>query len=73
MGYLRDVGPSFGLANNLMLLAAMILAHDAYFYWAHRAMHHRRLFALFHRTHHLSRTPTPWAACASASAELSWA
>eukprot|EP01034_Spumella_vulgaris_P009149 gene9149-11621_t len=25
-------------------------------------MHHRRLFALFHRTHHLSRTPTPWAA-----------
>ena len=25
-------------------------------------MHHRRLFALFHRTHHLSRTPTPWTA-----------
>ena len=43
-------------------LAAMVIAHDAYFYWTHRAMHHRRLFALFHRTHHLSRTPTPWAA-----------
>lgn len=43
-------------------LAAMLVAHDTYFYWTHRAMHHRRLFALFHRTHHLSRTPTPWAA-----------
>jgi len=38
--------------------AVTVIAHDAYFYWAHRAMHHRRLFALFHRTHHLSRTPT---------------
>ncbi len=43
-------------------LAGMLVVHDAYFYWTHRAMHHRRLFALFHRTHHLSRTPTPWAA-----------
>jgi len=43
-------------------LALMVVAHDAYFYWTHRAMHHRRLFGLFHRTHHLSRTPTPWAA-----------
>ena len=46
----------------VLSLAVMLLAHDTYFYWAHRAMHHRRLFALFHRTHHLSRTPTPWAA-----------
>lgn len=45
-------------------LVVMLVAHDAYFYWTHRAMHHRRLFALFHRTHHLSRTPTPWAAYA---------
>jgi len=45
-----------------LALAAMLVAHDTYFYWTHRAMHHRRLFALFHRTHHLSRTPTPWAA-----------
>jgi sterol desaturase/sphingolipid hydroxylase (fatty acid hydroxylase superfamily) len=46
----------------VLSLAFMLVAHDAYFYWTHRAMHHRRLFALFHRTHHLSRTPTPWAA-----------
>src|SRR5262249_11730898 len=43
-------------------LAFMLVAHDAYFYWMHRAMHHRRLFRLFHRHHHLSQTPTPWAA-----------
>jgi Delta7-sterol 5-desaturase len=45
-------------------LIAMILAHDAYFYWTHRAMHHPRLFRLFHWTHHKSKTPTPWTAYA---------
>jgi sterol desaturase/sphingolipid hydroxylase (fatty acid hydroxylase superfamily) len=53
----------------VLSLAAMVIAHDAYFYWTHRAMHHRRLFNLFHRTHHLSRTPTPWAAYAFAVPE----
>jgi len=53
----------------VLSLAAMVIAHDAYFYWTHRAMHHRRLFTLFHRTHHLSRTPTPWAAYAFAVPE----
>lgn len=46
----------------LALTAAMVVAHDAYFYWAHRTMHHRRLFKVFHRAHHRSITPTPWAA-----------
>jgi Delta7-sterol 5-desaturase len=41
-----------------------ILLHDAYFYWTHRLMHHRRLFPWFHRVHHLSHNPTPWAAYA---------
>jgi len=45
-------------------LVAMIVAHDAYFYWTHRAMHHPRLFRFFHATHHRSRTPTPWTAYA---------
>lgn len=54
----RQAGPLYLVLS----LALMLVAHDTYFYWAHRAMHHRRLFALFHRTHHLSRTPTPWAA-----------
>ena len=41
-----------------------ILLHDAYFYWTHRLMHSPRLFRWFHRTHHLSHNPTPWAAYA---------
>ncbi|MSO74714.1 MAG: sterol desaturase family protein [Alphaproteobacteria bacterium] len=45
---------------------ALIIAHDAYFYWTHRFMHHRRLFKFFHRGHHRSRAPTPFAAYAFA-------
>lgn len=43
-------------------IVAMILAHDAYFYWLHRAMHHPKLFRPMHLHHHKSRTPTPWTA-----------
>ena len=41
-----------------------IFVHDAYFYWTHRWMHHPRLFRPFHRSHHLSMNPSPWAAYA---------
>ena len=50
-------------------IAAMIVAHDAYFYWMHRALHHKSLFRLAHLHHHKSRTPTPWAAYSFASIE----
>lgn len=46
-----------------------IVIHDAWFYWTHRLMHHRRLFRLFHRVHHLSHNPSPWAAYAFAPLE----
>ena len=48
----------------LVSIGVMILIHDTYFYWTHRLMHHPRLFRLFHRTHHLSTSPSPWAAYA---------
>ena len=41
-----------------------LLIHDAYFYWAHRLMHHPRLYRRMHLTHHLSVNPSPWAAFA---------
>jgi sterol desaturase/sphingolipid hydroxylase (fatty acid hydroxylase superfamily) len=41
-------------------IVAILIAHDAYFYWTHRALHLRR-FARFHRTHHQSITPTAYA------------
>lgn len=46
-----------------------LLAHDTYFYWVHRAMHHRWLYRRVHRLHHRSVTPTPWAAYAFHPAE----
>lgn len=42
-------------------LAILIVVHDTYFYWTHRWMHHPRLFKLFHRGHHRSMNPSPWA------------
>ena len=47
---------------NIVSLPVLIILHDAYFYWVHRAMHHPKLFRHFHRVHHLSVSPTPWAA-----------
>ena len=45
-------------------IGAMIVLHDTYFYWTHRAMHHPKLFRAFHLTHHRSVNPSPWAAYA---------
>jgi sterol desaturase/sphingolipid hydroxylase (fatty acid hydroxylase superfamily) len=50
-------------------LPLLLVLHDTWFYWVHRLMHHPRLFRHFHRVHHLSRTPTPWAAYAFAPGE----
>jgi len=47
----------------------IVVAHDAYFYWMHRAMHLKALFRRAHMTHHMSRTPTAWAAYSFAPIE----
>lgn len=43
-------------------LVMLIVAHDAWFYWTHRLIHHPRLFRRVHRTHHRSHNPSPWTA-----------
>lgn len=43
---------------------AMILIHDTYFYWSHRAMHHPKVYRYVHLVHHQSHNPSPWAAFA---------
>jgi sterol desaturase/sphingolipid hydroxylase (fatty acid hydroxylase superfamily) len=40
----------------------LILFHDTYFYWMHRALHSRLLFRSVHFHHHKSVAPTPFAA-----------
>ena len=69
-GIFRIYGGDFpGSGRILLEFLAVVLVHDAYFYWAHRAMHNRWLFRRVHRLHHKSRTPTPWAAYAFAPPE----
>lgn len=58
-------GWAWWIASLLLIVAA----HDAYFYWTHRLLHHPRLFAWVHARHHASRHPTPWAAYAFHPAE----
>jgi sterol desaturase/sphingolipid hydroxylase (fatty acid hydroxylase superfamily) len=50
-----------GVTYMLASMVVIFVVQDAYFYWTHRLMHHRRLFGLFHRTHHKSVTPTAYA------------
>lgn len=64
IGLLQEVELSLGLWRDLAVFAAIVVVHDAYFYWTHRMMHHPRLFRRFHRLHHRSITPTPLAAYA---------
>jgi Delta7-sterol 5-desaturase len=52
----------YGWTWLVLSVVVLIFAHDTYFYWTHRAMHHPWLFRRVHRIHHLSTNPTPWAA-----------
>jgi sterol desaturase/sphingolipid hydroxylase (fatty acid hydroxylase superfamily) len=52
----------------VLSVAAMTIAHDAYFYWTHRLLH-LRAFARFHLTHHQSITPTAYSCYAFQPAE----
>jgi Delta7-sterol 5-desaturase len=60
---------AWGWWYTALSLPLVLLAHDAYFYWVHRAMHHPVVFTRFHRLHHLSRTPTSWASYSFAPGE----
>lgn len=52
----------YNLIYFFVSLILIIISHDAYFYWTHRIMHSKQLFRIFHRVHHLSTNPSPWAA-----------
>ena len=58
---LEAAGGWVGIAASL---AAVLVAHDTWFYWTHRLMHRPKLARLIHRAHHRSSTPTPFAAYA---------
>jgi sterol desaturase/sphingolipid hydroxylase (fatty acid hydroxylase superfamily) len=51
-----------GVPYLLLSTGLLVVLHDAYFYWAHRLMHHPILYKHIHSVHHRSIHPTPWAA-----------
>ena len=56
-----DIG-RYGVAYFFSSVLLLMCLHDTYFYWTHRWMHTRLLFRWFHRVHHESESPTPFAA-----------
>lgn len=54
----------YGLTYFFISLLMIIFIHDTYFYWAHRLMHHPKIFKWVHLIHHKSTNPSPWAAYA---------
>lgn len=52
----------YGFGYFLISILVLLLIHDTYFYWMHRAIHHPKLFRLFHKVHHQSSNPTPFTA-----------
>lgn len=46
-----------------------LLAHDAFYYWVHRGLHHPRVFGWAHAEHHRSRDPSAFASFAFDPAE----
>lgn len=54
--------PDPPLGEFLLAQVGLMVFHDTWFYWTHRALHSRALFRSLHLVHHRSKTPTVWTA-----------
>lgn len=43
-------------------LVLVLLVHETYYYWLHRAMHMKSFYKSVHKVHHQSLSTTPWTA-----------
>jgi sterol desaturase/sphingolipid hydroxylase (fatty acid hydroxylase superfamily) len=43
-------------------LVIVLLLHETYYYWIHRAMHIPKIYKVVHKVHHNSLSSTPWTA-----------
>ena len=59
---LADVGSRMGAVWFWASLVLMIIGHDAYYYWTHRAMHRVSGMRRMHAFHHSSVNPSPFTA-----------
>ena len=58
----------YGLVETVIGLVILIVGYDAWFYWAHRALH-LDAFYKYHSWHHKSVAPTPWSADSQSAVE----
>ena len=52
----------YGLPYFIISLPLAFIIHDTYYYWAHRMMHHPKIYKYVHAIHHRSFHPTPFSA-----------
>lgn len=50
----------YGIVYFCFSFLLIVIIHDTYFYWMHRAVHHPKLFNHIHFVHHQSTNPTPF-------------
>lgn len=66
----------YGTAYFVFSIVVMAVVHDTYYYFAHRFMHHPRVFRRVHKLHHSFSNPTPFASYAfhpwEALLEVAW-
>lgn len=51
----------YGLVYYIFSIVMIILFHDTWFYWMHRAIHIQPFFRIIHKIHHNSTNPSPFA------------
>ena len=65
-----------GVVYFVFSIVAMAVVHDTYYYFAHRFMHHPKVFRHVHKVHHSFSNPTPFASYAfhplEALIEVAW-
>ena len=52
----------YGISYFIFSTILLIVIHDIYFFITHKMMHHRKIYPIVHKIHHLSSNPSPWAA-----------
>ena len=59
-GVIKLADSSFSILYHIGSLALAVMIHETYYYWTHRAMHHKKLYRLFHKGHHDSIEVSSW-------------
>ncbi len=54
------LAPAEGVGGIVLSFLASMVLFDAWFYWLHRLIHTRPLYARVHRWHHMTVTPVSW-------------